>query len=69
MKINEPNSTITRLDDTFQTERKPRETVKTTFNIPTELHRRLKYYALTRDATMNDLICEWIKQNTTDSRA
>ncbi len=66
MEINRPTSTTTRLDDTFRTETKPRQIVKTTFSIPIELHRRLKYYALTRDVAMNDLVCEWIEQNTGD---
>ena len=40
MEINRPTSTTTRLDDTFRTETKPRQIVKTTFSIPIELHRR-----------------------------
>lgn len=66
MEINRPTSTTTRLDDTFRTGTEPRQTVKTTFTIPIELHRRLKYHALTHDVAMNDLICEWIEQNTGD---
>lgn len=66
MEINRPTSTTTRLDDTFHTGAEPRQTVKTTFTIPIELHKRLKYHALTRDVAMNDLVCEWIEQNTGD---
>lgn len=66
MEIDRPASSTTRLDDTFCNKVKPREFVKTTFNIPTNLHRRLKYHALTRDVAMNDLICEWIEHNTGD---
>lgn len=66
MEINRPTSTTTRLDDTFRTGTEPRQIVKTTFNIPIELHRRLKYHALTHDVAMNDLVCEWIEQNTGD---
>ncbi len=64
MEINRPTRATTRLDDTFHTEANPREIVKTTFNIPVELHRRLKYHALTHDVAMNDLVCEWIESNT-----
>ncbi|MDE5640390.1 MAG: hypothetical protein K2I40_01480 [Bifidobacterium castoris] len=66
MEIDRPASSTTRLDDTFCNEVKPREFVKTTFNIPIDLHRRLKYHALTRDVAMNDLVCEWIERNTGD---
>lgn len=45
---------------------KSREVVKTTFSIPVELHRRLKYHALIHDTAMIDLVCEWIEDNTGD---
>ena len=45
---------------------KSREVVKTTFSIPVELHRRLKYHALIHDTAMIDLVCEWIENNTGD---